>query len=249
MLPQKILKLINESSFDQNLQDRIKEWGQFPSFATFVEQNENKILKKLKIAKEDEDKRDIGVELYIGFIFSKASCQVIYGPVVPIPCNPDFKISFEGNSFFCEVTRLRKVRVESGIISNEAMYKKCGDIICEKITQTVPESINVIYVRIKRYAPNLEDLKCAVTNLFKLKETNSEEFLKKIKRCDINSINEFDKYWKQLSGIIISRPESERLMPRIWENPDASNPLNSIIKLKIEEAIQAPFRYNSPFDE
>ena len=249
MLPQKILKLINKSSFDQNLRDRIKEWGQFPSFAKFVKQNENKILKRLKTAKEDEDKRDMGVELYIGFIFSKAICQVIYEPDVPISYNPDFKISFEDNSFFCEVRRLRKVRVEKGIISNEAMYKKCGDIICEKITRTVPESINVIYVRIKKYAPNLEDLKCAVTNLFKFKETNSEEFLKKIKRYDINSINEFDKYWKQLSGIIISRPESERSMPRIWENPDASNPLNSIIKLKIEEAIQAPFRYDSPFDE
>jgi len=234
MLPENILQLINQPTFDPRLRDRINEWGQFLFFVEFVKQNETKILKLLKTRKEDEDKRDIGTELYIGFAFCKTNCQVIYEPDVPTAKNPDFKISFEDNSFFCEVKRLRKNVI--GEISNKEMYRKCGDIICEKIVQTVPNEINIIYIRTKMSAPNLWDLETAVKKLFELKKTDPKEFLRKIKR-KINSINEFDKYWKQLSAIVLSK--------RLWENLDALKPLTPIIKLKIEEAIQTPFRYNS----
>ena len=233
MLSKKILDLINQPTFDPRLRDRINEWGQIPSFVKFIQQNDKKILKLLKTRKEKEDKRDIGIELFVGSVFTKVNCQVIYEPDVPIPRKPDFKISFEGNTFFCEVKRLRKDVI--GEISNKEMYRKCGDIICEKIVQTVPNEINVIYIRTKMSAPNLWDLETAVKKLFELKQNNPKEFLRKIRR-KINSINEFDKYWKQLSAIVLSK--------RIWENPDAAKPLNSKIKAKIEGVIDIPFRYD-----
>ena len=242
MLPEKILQLINQPTFDPRLRDRINEWGQIPSFVKFIQQNDKKILKLLKTRKEKEDKRDIGIELFVGSVFTKVNCQVVYEPDVPIPRKPDFKISFEGNTFFCEVKRIRKdifeyISIEErGKYINEEMYKKCGDVICEKIVQTVPNEINVIYIRIKLLYPNLWYLKTAVKELFELKKNDSESFLRKIKRNKINSINEFDQYWKQLSAIVIKK--------RIWENPDALNPLNPAIKSKIDEAIHIPFRYD-----
>ncbi len=243
MLPKNILQLINQPTFDPRLRDRINEWEQIPSFVKFIQQNDKKILKLLKTRKENEDKRDIGIEVFVGSVFTKVNCQVIYEPDLPIPHKPDFKISFKGNRFFCEVKRIRKdifedISIEErGKYINEEMYKKCGDVICEKIVQTVPNEINVIYIRIKLLYPELWDLKTAVKELFEWKKADPKGFLRKIKRNKINSINEFDQYWKQLSAIVIKK--------RIWENPDAIKPLNSKIKTKIEEVIPTPFRYDN----
>ncbi|KKL54122.1 hypothetical protein LCGC14_2268580 [marine sediment metagenome] len=85
MLSKKILDLINQPTFDPRLRDRINEWGQIPSFVKFIQQNDKKILKLLKTRKEKEDKRDIGIELFVGSVFTKVNCQVIYEPDVPIP--------------------------------------------------------------------------------------------------------------------------------------------------------------------
>ena len=246
MLPQKFLNYINEPSFDSHLRDRIKEWGNFQSFTEFIIQNEKKINKRLKTAKEIEDKRDIGIELYIGFIFSDTNCQVIYEPNISIPCNPDFQIHFQNQSFFCEVKRIRKW--VTGEVSNEEMYKKCGDIICEKIIQTVPNSINLIYIRSSGFGPWVVDFENAVRNIFDWIKKDPESFLKKIKKNSISSIEEFHVYWKQLSGIIIPKPENN-FSPHIWKNQDASMKINSKIESKIEEAIRKPFRYDLFFDE
>ncbi len=241
MLPDKLLNYINEPSFDSALRDRIKEWGNSQSFADFVIQNEKKINKKLKTAKEIEDQRDIGTELYIGFIFSDANCKVTYEPNISTQCNPDFQIHFQDQSFFCEVKRIRKRAF--GKISNEEMYKKCGDIICEKIKQTVPHSINLIYIRLIGFGPWFVDVKSAVRNIFDWIQKDPESFLKKIKRNSISSIEEFNIYWKQLSGIIIPKP-ANKIFPHIWKNQDASMKINPIIESKIEEAIRKPFRYD-----
>lgn len=250
VLPNSLMKIINETSFDSHLRSRILEWGKFDSFTKFVAQNEKKIINKLKAAKEIEDKRDIGIELYIGFIFSDTNCEVVYEPDVPIRSNPDFKICYnEGKPFFLEVKRIRKYVI--GEVSNEEMLKRCGDIICEKIIQTVPSSTNLIYIRSSGFGPWVYDFKKAVKNIFEWMESDPQSFLEKIKRNSISSIESFKVYWRQLSGIVLPNPENNIsaphvgiLVPHIWENPDASEQLNPNIKLLINNAIRKPFRYD-----
>lgn len=258
MFPDRIRKLINENSFDQGLRARLEEWGNSPNFGEFVNQNEKKIYKRLNANITDEDKYDIGIELHIAFVFSQANCHVIYEPNVPsIPRGPDFKISFENYCFYFEVKRLRKynpaledvcINKKTGDkaypIDNERMFKKCGDVICEKVGQTVPEEINLIYIRHNAPdAPNTWDLKNAVKSITEWKEMAPQQFERKIKRYKINTIDEFNEFWRQLSAIVISRPKG--FISQIWENPEALNPLNQNIKTKIEEATELSFRYDS----
>lgn len=258
MFPSRIQKLIHEKSFDKSLYARLYEWARSEKFLEFVKRNENKIYHNLTSKPNDEDKRDIGIELYIAFVFSHTNCHVIYEPNVrSIPRDPDFKISFGDNFFYLEVRRLRKynpkledIRISKTTgdrtysIDNEKIFKKCGDIICDKIGQTVPEAINLLYIRSYNLAgaPNRWDLDVAVKKLMEWKDENIQEFQKKIRQYSIYSISEFDRYWKQLSAIVISRPIG--LESQIWENPVALQPINQSIRVKIREATKLPFRYD-----
>jgi hypothetical protein len=76
------------------------------------------------------------------------------------------------------------------------------------------------------------------------KRVNPKRFEKKIKGYKINTIDEFNEYWKQLSAIVISRPKG--FISQIWENRDGLSTLNQDIKTKIEEATQLSFRYDFP---
>jgi len=258
MFSSKIQKLIDDESFDKALRTRLKEWAkQSPRFVQFVNQNKNKIYGRLNVNVPDEDKRDIGIELYIAFAFLQTNCHVIYEPKIPsISRKPDFKISFGDCSFYLEVKRLRKYKPKAEDISintktgdktfsidNKAVFKKCGDVICEKISQTVPKGVNVLYIRYSLTdVPNIWDLDKAIRNLIEWKDEDPQKFTKKIKSNKIKSIAEFDRYWKQLSAIIISRPTGHD--PQIWENPVALQPINQIIKDKIRDAAKLPFRYD-----
>lgn len=242
MISSKILTYINDSSFDTNLRKRILEWSKKPSFVNFLNNNKNKILKKLRTAQETEDKRDVGLELYVAFIFTTSNCEVIYEPNLPIPKKPDFKIRFDNIYFFCEVKRLRNWIDE---ILAEEMYRKCGDTICEKAIQSVPNEINIIYIRTRNnLAPDYNDFEGGFENLFKWIEENPKEFLKKIRKFRIRSIEEFKTYWMQVSSVIIPKVKNGKFIPTIWNNPNAAKPLPDILKLKISEAIQKPFRYD-----
>jgi len=232
---------INDSSFDTNLRKRILEWSKEPSFVNFLNNNKNKILKKLRTAQETEDKRDVGIELYVAFIFATSNCEVVYEPNLPIQKNPDFKISFDNLYFFCEVKRLRNWIDE---ILDEEMYKKCGDIICEKAIQSVPNEINIIYIRKGGMAPDYGDLDSGFEKLVNWMEEKPEEFSKKIKKFKIKSIEEFKTYWGQVTAVIIPMRKDGKFIPTIWNNPNAAKPLPDILKLKIYEAIQKPFRYD-----
>lgn len=165
MINSEIHTYINDSSFDPDLRKRILEWSKETPFVNFLNKNKAKILKKLRAAKETEDKRDVGLELYVAFIFTTSNCEVEYEPKLSIQRNPDYKISFDSHYFFCEVKRLRNW-IE-GEIPNEKMYKRCGDIICEKATQSVPNEINIIYVRVCAIAPDYDDFESGFDNLFK----------------------------------------------------------------------------------
>jgi len=257
MLPKSIQSLIVQSSFDSSLRNRIEEWGNFYSFTEFANKNESKILKRLRTKVTDEDKRDIGVELYVGFIFSETNCQVIYEPDVPsISRNPDFQITYKNEIFYFEVKRLRdyipspehlniddKTGDRTFMIDNEKVLKKCGDIICEKIGQTVPGALNIVYIRAYHTdVPNIWDIQSSVKSLMDWKRDDPNGFKKKIKGYNLNAIGQFSECWQQLSAIAISRLRGDPC--QIWENPEGRTPLPQHVKSIIEKATAIPYRFD-----
>jgi hypothetical protein len=263
MLPDSIQILIEQSSFDSNLRKRLEEWGNFSSFATFANKNESKILKNLRTKITNEDKRDIGVELYVGFIFSETNCQVIYEPdVSSISRNPDFRITYKNDTFYFEVKRLREyipapehltIDCETGdrtyMIDNEKVLRKCGDVICEKLGQTVPDAVNIIYIRAYHAdVPNIWDIQSSVKSLMECKQADPNSFETKIKGYNLNTLGQFNDCWNQLSAVAISRLKGDPC--QIWENPEGLNRLPQHIRSIIEKATAISFRFDdSPFVE
>lgn len=161
MLPAKLIEKLHGNNIDKYLQTRLHEWAVSKSFVEFLNRNEAKVIKKLNGSKKIEDQRDIGIELYVAFIFSDLASEVIYEPSVDESVCPDFKIILnDSEEFFCEVKRIRINPM--GEISDEDMFKKCGDVICEKIKQSISNRINILYIRTNGLAPDLSDFESAV---------------------------------------------------------------------------------------
>lgn len=240
--PNSLSSFLQDEGLDPELRNRIIEWANSRLFHNFLNQNRQKIINKLKSGSDVEDKRDVGIELYVAYIFCDSNCEVIYEPKVQLRKRPDFKILFDNHSFFCEVKRVRRW---GGDISEEQMYKKCGDIIFEMSNQTVPGAVNIAYIRASIFGPNLWNFKNAVKNIFEWMQEDKDTFLVKANGYSINSIDEFNEQWSQCTAFIIPGRQG----PTIWENPDASIKLSPVIKSRIEDAINKPFRDDPLFDE
>lgn len=85
MINSEINQYINDRSFDSNLRKRILEWSAETPFVNFLNNNTNKILKKLKTAKKPEDQYDVGLELYVAFIFATSNCEVVTNQIFLFP--------------------------------------------------------------------------------------------------------------------------------------------------------------------
>ena len=117
---------------DEPLSKRIYQWTQCSEkFQDFVKQNRKKINNKLRI-KDEEQKRDAGVELYTAFAFVSNECDVIYEPAIK-PRIIDFKISFDKHSFFLETKRWRN-------------YSR-GVTRIDPLRIYISKKVNILYIR------------------------------------------------------------------------------------------------------
>ena len=103
-----ILPAIKASTFDPALYSRILSWAKDERFQHFLRKYSSKINAKLRKA-AIEQQRDVGYELFIAYRFLKIGCSVIYEPQRE---GPDFKITKENETFYCEVRRVREAGVQ-----------------------------------------------------------------------------------------------------------------------------------------
>jgi len=116
-------------------------------------------------------------------------------------------------------------------------YKKFGSILCEKLRQTVPDSVNVFHINAMGFEYWADDFTRATKNLLRLREICPEKFLN---TSGFESIERFNEAWTILTACVVRTSSSSA--PMVWENPNAAEPLSSALKAKLHEGIRTPFR-------
>ena len=106
LLPPEVAARIGEDDFDPQLSGFIQGWAsKCGSFSEYLKTNRPKISKKLRTAKEIEDQRDVGLELYAAYSLLSAGASVIYEPKAK---GPDLLVSIDGSEMYVETRRVRE---------------------------------------------------------------------------------------------------------------------------------------------
>ncbi len=105
-LPPEVATRISEEGFDPQLSAFIQGWAsRCGPFSQYLNKNQSKISKKLRTAKEIEDQRDVGLELYAAYSLLSAGASVIYEPRAK---GPDLLVSIDGLEMYVETRRVRE---------------------------------------------------------------------------------------------------------------------------------------------
>ena len=106
VLPPEVAHRISEDGFDPQLSAFIQGWASTSGpFSGYLDANRLKISKKLRTAKEAEDQRDVGLELYTAYSLLSAGASVIYEPRAK---GPDLLVSIDGSEMYVETRRVRE---------------------------------------------------------------------------------------------------------------------------------------------
>lgn len=242
-VPQEVETAINGKQFDPELRSRILAWDE-PEFLAFLSRNSKKVASKLRSARNIEAQRDIGLELFVARILSITGCEVTYEPK---PKGPDFLARYQGEQFFCEVTRLREVLPQPVdqmeiVTFPSGQHKKMRDIICEKFRQIEVGHPNVIYIRSNRFTMQKVDLTDAFTSLLKQLLSEKDDFFQ---RHGFKEHNEFKERAQHCSAIVFDdlwpNSDSAESTAKVYLNVGATQKLSEKLLTVLHEAVKIPF--------
>ena len=214
-LPNKLNSVLSGKYFDTELRQRVLEWQEEP-FRRFLLENESKVVAKFADLIDPEDQRDVGLELFVARMFSVAGCNLLYEPKKD---GPDFKVTYDGESFFCEVRRIREdlppLETDFQLVDfHPNLFRKIGDILCEKFQQLEPGNPNVIYVRSNRFLMQKVEFDSAVKSLAQLADDHQSLFFaQKGFRDEQHFINQ-------------ARLCSAVVFQHFWTNSDSKKPFS-----------------------
>lgn len=104
-LPRKVAQAINQQGFDSALARFLNGWSASSAeFRAYMDAYEDKIAKKLRGAKEVEDQRDVGLELYIAYALCSSGCTVTCEPHKK---GPDLHAKIDSADMYVETRRIR----------------------------------------------------------------------------------------------------------------------------------------------
>lgn len=104
-LPPKVDQAINQQGFDPTLARFLNGWSvSSAEFRAYMDTYEGKIAKKLRGAKEIEDQRDVGLELYIAYALCSSGCTVTCEPHKK---GPDLHVTLASAGMYVETRRIR----------------------------------------------------------------------------------------------------------------------------------------------
>ena len=105
-LPPEVAARITQDQFDPKLSAFIQGWASTSGpFSRYLDANRLKISKKLRTARETEDQRDVGLELYAAYSLLSADASVIYEPKAK---GPDLLVSIDDSEIYVETRRVRE---------------------------------------------------------------------------------------------------------------------------------------------
>ena len=178
-IPNMFSSVLNGKYFDPILRQRVLEWQEEP-FRRFLLDNDSKVSAKFSNLIDLEGQRDIGLELFVARMFTVVGCSLQYEPRKD---GPDFKVTYQGESFFCEVRRIREdlppLETDYKLLDFPPdLFHKIGDILCEKFLQLEPGNSNVIYIRSNRFLMQKLEFDSAVKSLAELADDHQSSFFR-----------------------------------------------------------------------
>ncbi|MBC8098293.1 MAG: hypothetical protein H7Y11_02520 [Armatimonadetes bacterium] len=189
------------------------EWVQASRrFKAFAIAYRGKIRKKLKNVRDDAGMDDLRAELATSaLLLREASFAVEYEKYAASKQRtPDFTVTFKTHTAFnVEVRRIRSAELDDQ--DAEVRIGKLMTVLCAKVGQMPPGSINLLWLMTERDLSQ-DDLSRAATTLLQLAERKAEEFFT---RRRFKSAADFLSQYRHLSGIVWRQSGAYVL----WLNP------------------------------
>lgn len=187
-------------------------------FKAFATSYRGKIRTKLKNVRDDGGMKDLRAELETAVLLLREERFTLeYEKYAATKQRgPDFTVTFKTHTpFNVEVRRIRSLELDDG--DAEARITKLMAVVCDKVGQMPPSSVNLLWLITEREISEA-DLTRAVTTLRQLAERKAEDFFT---RRGFENAADFLKRSSRLSGIVL-RPAGERVL---WLNSLARHKL------------------------
>jgi hypothetical protein len=186
-------------------------------FKAFAIANRGKIHSKLRTVRDEGGLHDLRAELATAFaLLGEERFTLEYEKYAALKGRgPDFTVTFKTHILFnVEVRRLRGVDLDDDA---EARATKLTTVLCDKIGQMPPSTINLLWLVAERDITETE-LKSALTGLLQRAQAKDEAFFV---RHGYKNAAEFHRQYRQLSGVILRQADAAAL----WLNANARHPV------------------------
>lgn len=208
--------------------DEFQEWVvRSRRFREFAMRYRTKIRAKLKNVRDDGGMQDVRAELETAALLLRVEQFTLeYEKYAATKQRgPDFTVTFRTHTpFNVEVRRIRTGELGDG--KTDAHIFKLILVLCDKVGQMPPSSVNLLWLKSERELSEA-DLNRALTMLRQLADSKHEEFFT---RRGYDSAAHFLKQYHRLSGIVLRQADKRTL----WLNPVARHKLPSEIATQIQ---------------
>ena len=202
----------------------------FTGFATTFR---DKIRKKLRTTQDQETRLDLRLELETAYLLlQERSLSVAYEPQCGQGRCPDFAVDFTTSlTFMVEVTRLRPGKTRACLEEARGfsgLRESLADAVCSKLGQLLPQSSNVLIIRLEAPSLTQNELSNTLLRLQQRAEGNDTRFWQ---RYGFRERADFFRQYYGLSEVLVRGPQLQKDKPiTVWVNPQAKHPLASKVR-------------------
>lgn len=205
------------------LGERCAGWmASSPRYKAFVESHRDKIRKKVRGIGEAEGLRDLELELDTAYrLLQDRRLSVEYEKYLADKARgPDFTVSYTTRlTFNLEVKRLRM----------SGHFGKWADVVCGKLGQLRPSSINLLLIASDHAAGAGLEAAEAMARLRALAERKDEEFFT---RRGLAGARDYLRQSLRLSGVLTRSAwdDEDATRTTLWTNAQARHPIPAAVR-------------------
>jgi hypothetical protein len=208
-------------------------------FSAFVDQNRDKIRKKLHTRLDADSLRDLRLELEVALLLlDDRAFALTYEPLsVGRSRGPDFAVAYTTSTvFMVEVTRLRAA-TRLTATTEPLPEGRLADVVCEKLGQLQPRHANVLVVGHEGIGASGQFLRGEMLRLQQRVERNDERL---IQRHSFRGRAEFFRGFQRLSALFCRGTDSAGApVLAVWLNPQAREPLPDKVRSALQRCLAA----------
>lgn len=191
-------------------------------FVAFVENNRDKIRKKIRLTREPAEAADLQWELEVAYrLHLDKRVTVGYETYSRArPFGPDFRVSYTTRvAFNVEVTRLRSAIPGA---DPDRAARRLAETACNKLHQVMPNMPNVIVIGLPEWATDEAGFAAAMAAVRRSAEKSDGVVLS---RLGFDGTPAFIKSLERLSAVIVCDIARETPPAFLWQNPQTKAPL------------------------